>query len=89
MDEEGRRPLDQADFERAYAVTTALRCKVILGDNRDFFKILRELHRNKLGRQAHELVDDIAADHEIKHAFAVLEALIYGERTIRKNVEPG
>ncbi|MFE2174417.1 hypothetical protein [Kitasatospora sp. NPDC059462] len=83
---EDRRPINNSDFERIYAVLHALRAKAFEGDeDRPVWEILHELHEEYVeGRPVplDDLIGDEGASREITHALIVLEVLKRGENMV-------
>ena len=85
------RPLERSDYKRAYATLIALRSKAMfVDDDRSLWEMLRDIHFENLGygldeEAADGIISAASAEREIDHAMIVLEALIRGNNSIRKN----
>jgi hypothetical protein len=80
------RPIDQSDYERAYATIHALYLHATgEGEERAVWEILRDLHEGYLGGRIvplDDLIGDSAANREAHHAMILLESLIRGDGTM-------
>lgn len=85
-DPTSRRPITQADYDRAYKTVMALELKAVHDEGRPLWEILHDIHQDTQGPaptvDLDDLIGDAAANREVHHALLLLEALARGKDTL-------